>query len=350
LLVCSGLFAQVSDLKSDEVVVFYPSYLTWDSAAEEWHGDIHGKVHEPGDGVSEKLKLTALRKLLGIPGELTVEEERIFRARAGEFNVDNEKGKSIVVRIGDRTFFSRRSRSNGRFVVEVSLAEGEAGDTLPFTANLAENDSRDFGGGLRLLASGGISVISDIDDTVKESNVLDRDALLANTFLRPYRAVPGMPELYAAWGDQGVIVHYVTGSPWQLYPGLWGFLEDHRFPGAEIQMRHLRLKDSSAVRFFRDPRRYKSDRIRTILRRFPGREFVLVGDSGERDPEIYAAMAREFPDRVRGIFIRAVLDEHRDRARYRGTFRGIDAARWIIFHDARALPNDLAAWCRAGEN
>jgi phosphatidate phosphatase APP1 len=287
---------------------------------------------------------------MGIPGELTMEEERIFRARAGEFNVDNEKGKTIVVQIGDRAFVSRRSRSNGRFVVRVSMAEGEAGDTLPFVVKLEENDSRGFGGGLRLLAPEGISVISDIDDTVKESDVLDRDALLANTFLRPYRAVPGMPELYGTWGDQGVVVHFVTGSPWQLYPGLWGFLEDHRFPGVEIQMRPFRLKDSSVVHFFRDPRRYKSDRIRAILRRFPERDFVLVGDSGERDPEIYAAMAREFPDRVRGIFIRAVLEDHRDRDRYRQAFRDIDASQWIIFHDASALPSNLAAWCRTDED
>jgi hypothetical protein len=72
-LACSGS-AQVSDLKQDEVVVFYPSYLTWDSDASSWSGNVHGKVHEPGDGASQRLKRAALRRLLGIDDE---ERERV---------------------------------------------------------------------------------------------------------------------------------------------------------------------------------------------------------------------------------------------------------------------------------
>jgi hypothetical protein len=71
---------------------------------------------------------------------------------------------------------------------------------------------------------------------------------------------------------------------------------------------------------------------------------VLVGDSGEHDPEVYAAIAGEFPERVRGIFIRAVRSEHLDRDRYGDLFGGLAERRWIIFEEIGALPRDLAAW------
>jgi phosphatidate phosphatase APP1 len=338
----------VSDLKQDEVVVFYPSYLTRDAGNGGWRGEIRGKVHEPRDGAAAAVMRAALRKLLGIGGELTAEEAQRFEERAGEFLVDNQRGKTVVVRLGDRTFASERSEADGKFRVEVRLARGKAGELLPFTVRLDADDRREFGGSLRLVGGAGLSVISDIDDTVKESNVLERDELLANAFVRPYRPVEGMPERYAAWAGQGVVVHYVTAGPWQLYPPLWEFLEEHGLPGVEIEMRELRVKDRTVLSFFQDSQPYKIERIREILRRFPARRFVLVGDSGEHDPEVYGAIAAEFPHRVRGIFIRAVRAEHLDRERYRAWFEAIEDSRWIVFGAAEALPENLVAWAGDG--
>jgi hypothetical protein len=343
-LLSLAVHAEVSNIKSDEFVVLYPSYLTKSTRDGSWEGAIHGKVHERRDGASAELMLTALRKLLGIGGELTAEEAGRLESRASEFLVDNQRRKKIVVQLVGREFVSARSGADGKVRVKIRLAGGEPGELLPFSVRLAADDPREFGGTLRLIAPDGLSVISDIDDTVKQSNVLDRDELLANAFLRPYRPVEGMPALYKTWADQGVLVHYVTASPWQLYPPLWSFLEEQGFPGVEIQMRDLRVKDRSVFRFFQDSQPYKIDRIRQILRRFPERRFVLVGDSGEHDPEVYSVIATEYPERVRGIFIRIVRTEHFDRKRYGDLFRGIDDSRWILFEDPSCLPRDLDAW------
>jgi len=338
----------VSNLKPDETIVFYPSYLTWEPRAQRWQGAIHGKVHEPREGASAALMLAALRRVLDIHTELTPEEERLFDSRASEFLADNQRRKRIVVRVGERSFASGPSRADGRFRVPVTLAEGEPGALVPFAVRLAADDARAFGGALRLIARQGLSVISDIDDTVKESNVLDRDQLLANAFLRPYRAIEGMPRLYEAWAGQGVAVHYVTAGPWQLYPALWSFFEDCGLPGVEIQMRDLRVKSTSVFRFFQDSQQYKLERIRKILRSFPERRFVLVGDSGENDPEVYAAIAADFPESVRGIFIRAVREAELDRERCRALFDGLEGARWILFERAEELPEDLDGWLADG--
>lgn len=335
---------QESNVKRDEVVVFYPSYLTWDLPAGQWSGVIHGKVHEPEDATIAGLTLAAIRTALSIGGDLTPEQERTFKARTAGFRVDNERGKRIVVEAGGQRFVSERSGANGHFAIDVALASVEAGKELPFAARLAPGDERRFGGALPLLDFAGLSVISDIDDTVKVSNVLDRSELAANTFFRPFVAVSGMAERYGEWGTQGVAFHYVTASPWQLYAPLWEFLTDNGFPGVEIRMRNLRVKDWNAVDFFRGSQRYKLDEIRKILRRCPARRFVLVGDSGEHDPEVYAAAFREFPDRVAGILIRAVAESDLDRARYLEWFEGIDDSRWALFRDGAELPGNLPAW------
>jgi phosphatidate phosphatase APP1 len=334
----------VSTLDTDEVIVFYPSYLTWDLQNESWRGAIHGKVHEPSDSATASVTLAALRQAWGIGQDLTDEEKRVFKERTAGFKVDNERGKQVVVQIGEQQFVSARSGPTGQFAIDVELDHDGAEDPVEFTVMLEAEDRRRFGGALQLLAAEGLSVISDIDDTVKESNVLDRSELLANTFLRPHRAIDGMAQLYAGWDEQGVAVHYVTASPIQLYASLRKFLTDEGFPGVEIRLRPLRLRDRSLLDFFGESQDYKKTEIRKILGKFPQRQYVLVGDSGEHDPEVYATIARECPEQVQGIFIRAVLEEHLERARYNEIFEGIDDSKWVIFAESGALPGDLSGW------
>jgi phosphatidate phosphatase APP1 len=52
--------------------------------------------------------------------------------------------------------------------------------------------------------------------------------------------------------------------------------------------------------------------IRRLLQTFPHLPFVLIGDSGEQDPEIYRAVVKEYPKRIRVIYVRSV-DRHPSR-------------------------------------
>lgn len=339
--------AETAAPESDEVVVFYPSFLTWNAGHGTWQGEIRGTIFERERGAASRARLAALRKALKVATDRPVEDESIFRARTEEFAVDHERGEKLVVELGELAFPSRPSRKNGHFRVPVTLPGNPKSGTLRFRTRVGRESRREFDGTVTLIEPRGLSVISDIDDTIKKSEVLDRAELLANTFFRPYEAIPDMPELYRAWGDRGVAIHYVTASPWQLFMPLWRFLGEKGFPGVDIRMRHLRLTDVSVFEFFRDSRAFKRDRIRNILRSFPERRFVLVGDSGEHDPEVYAGIAREFPDQVQGILIRAVDEDHLHRSRYREVFREVDESRWIVFDRAATLPRDLAGWLRS---
>ncbi len=93
---------------------------------------------------------------------------------------------------------------------------------------------------------------------------------------------------------------------------------------------------------FADPKKAKTKVISAILDDFPKRRFVLIGDSGERDPQVYAHLARMRPKQILHVFIRAVKPEHAVAEGFREVFRGVDDATWTVFQKASELPAKLA--------
>ena len=77
------------------------------------------------------------------------------------------------------------------------------------------------------------------------------------------------------------------------------------------------------------------------LRRYPARRFILIGDSGEQDPEVYGDIARRFPAQVSGILIRNVDASRADDLRYRTAFAGIAREQWRLFTDPARIPMDF---------
>ncbi|KAF8987245.1 hypothetical protein BGZ52_005464 [Haplosporangium bisporale] len=157
---------------------------------------------------------------------------------------------------------------------------------------------------VNLIDPEGISIISDIDDTIKETNIVaGARIILRNTFLKDMRDVPGMASIYNRWWKRGAAVHYVSNSPWQLIPSLLDFFHTHKFPPGSA---HLRLHDSVLKTYFMTPGEHKRRCIKEIMADFPDRKFILVGDSGEIDMEIYTEMALASPSQVFKIFIRDI--------------------------------------------
>jgi phosphatidate phosphatase APP1 len=88
----------------------------------------------------------------------------------------------------------------------------------------------------------------------------------------------------------------VSGSPVQISDRVEAFLRHNRFPDFGLYLRHLgpdTLQD------------YKQPVIRRLLHQF-AQPAVLIGDSGEHDPEVYREIRQEFPGRVQVVFIRDV--------------------------------------------
>jgi hypothetical protein len=225
------------------------------------------------------------------------------------------------------------SGPDGHFEGELRLSAGEIEELpggqeptdgfLPFEALTRPDDERRFVGRAQLVGPTGLSLISDIDDTIKHSQVGDPQAVLTNTFLRQFTAVPGMPELYRQCAQRGVVFHYVSGSPWQLYLPLAEFLVAAGLPAGSFDLKHFRLKDSSMLSLLQSQEAFKVPAIERIMTRFPHRKFVLIGDSGEQDPEIYAQVARQHGAQIAAILIRNVTGEQIDNARFEAVRKGL---------------------------
>ncbi|RIA94375.1 hypothetical protein C1645_567137 [Glomus cerebriforme] len=162
-------------------------------------------------------------------------------------------------------------------------------------------------GSVSLIEVEGISVISDIDDTIKLTNIVGGPrAALSNTFLYDLCEVPGMAKVYMDWYNKGASIHYVSNSPWQLFPMLKQFFHTKRFPPGSA---HLKLYNDLVKKLFEEPGLSKYNYITEIFEDFPSRKFILIGDSGENDMEIYSKIANKYPKQILHVFIRDVSTE-----------------------------------------
>jgi phosphatidate phosphatase APP1 len=338
--------ARTSDIRRDEEVVFFSTSAHQSADGKTWTLPIHGVVHEPEkDSLRRGALVLAVRKSLDLkPG--TPESENLDR-RLRLFLVDNESGKKILVRIGTKAYEAGESEPNGHFQATILLAAAEVasladrrnadGGWLSFEAILPTADRRRFSGRVQLIGPEGLSVISDIDDTIKDSQVGDTRAVLANTFLRKFKPVAGMPELYRRLAQAGAVFHYVSGSPWQLYPLLAEFVDAEGYPRGSFDLKHFRLKDRSMLGLLQSQEATKLRAIEPILAAYPERRFILIGDSGEQDPEIYTKIARDHPGRVAAIFIRAVRGEKIGDERFQTLRKGLQGVRLELFEHPETI-------------
>jgi len=344
VLAFAGQVFGQSTIRSDEQVLFFPTVAHFDEAEKEWLVPIHGWIFEPQENsIVQRTILRSIRSALG--DNLDGDSDRRLRQRLGRFMVDNERDKRLQISIGDQTFSLDPSDPDGHFQarlrVPVELVERvRDGKRLPFRAVTRKSDDRTFASVATLLQPQGLLVISDIDDTVKVTEVRDKKRMLENTLLKPFQAVAGMPEIYRQWAESGAEFVYVSGSPWQLFPPLSEFLEADQYPLAAIELRRFRLKDLDVAAMLSSPESYKLETIRRIIDDFPMRELIMVGDSADRDPEVYGQLAREYPEKTRRILIRNVTDEEEAAPRYAAAFRDLPRELWQVYTSVDAIRLD----------
>ena len=180
-------------------------------------------------------------------------------------------------------------------------------------------------------------MISDIDDTIKVTNVGDHREMLANTFLREFRSVPSMATVYRRWAEAGACFHYVSSSPWQLFQPLCDLFNRHSFPAGSVHLRKFWVRELKTLENLAGSEEGKSKEILRILSVYPQRTFVFVGDSGEKDVEMYGDLARRFSHRVARIYIRNVTVDSPDSDRFTKVFAEVPRKRWMLFDEASEL-------------
>lgn len=328
-----------SDIGLDQHLVFFNTAASLDKQKRHWRMPIHGWVYKPQNSTVRK---AIIENLFESAYDLKVSKEtrHNFDRRVNLLIADNEAGNEIVISIAGQQVVLPESGSNGHFFTEILLSVADVApyldnDILNFSAIVSASDKRRFTGQIKLVPAEGISIISDIDDTVKISHVTDHKKLFDYTFYKDFSAAPGMAAKYQQWSKQNVSFHFVSSSPWHLYAPLREFLLDEtssdKFPWATFDLKMVRLKDESIMNLFKKGNETKPLQIEPILNRYPNRTFILIGDSGEQDPEVYAGLIRKYPTQIISIFIRNVTNSVASEPRFQQTFTGIDNNKWLLF-------------------
>ncbi len=149
-------------------------------------------------------------------------------------------------------------------------------------------------------------IVSDIDDTVMVT-ALPRPLLAAwNTFVldeHARAAVPGMAVLYErlVTAHPGAPVFYLSTGAWNVAPALTRFMSRHLYPAGPLLLTDWGPQKD---RWFRSGQEHKRATLRRLADEFPDTRWLLIGDDGQHDPEIYADFARSHPDKVAAVAIR----------------------------------------------
>jgi hypothetical protein len=344
------------DIKDDEELDFFPSYAYYDEKANLYRIQIHAWAFEPArESKKRRLLIALLEHELGIGDDVVASET--FKKRAGYLLVDQTSRKYVAIRVGNDSYNVGVTDSNGHtertlgfpesifspFISGKLDGDGKGGGVeFTYDATSRRDGSRTFIGKTRYIPLRGFSVISDIDDTIKISEVGDKSKLMENTLVKPFVAVDGMAQLYRGWKEKGAEFHYVTASPWQLFPLLSEFITSAGFPEGLFMMRSFGIT-ANPMAYSEKSEAIKLPHIKLLMKHFPKRRFILVGDSGEKDPEIYGMIARENPGRVIRICIRNVNGETRTSARMQAAFTGLPDDLWVLFGNPSEIPRDIPA-------
>lgn len=196
-----------------------------------------------------------------------------------------------------------------------------------------------------------LGIVSDIDDTIKLSSVTSKlTALRRLLFNNSYTSepIPGASVLYQRLekGLDGLNdgdITYISGSPINLAEYIYKFMDYRGFPSGAVELKKwgFGAGDDSPLA----QQSFKLERLRQLFAMYPSRPFLLFGDSGEKDPEIYKQIAQEYPGRVKGIFINNVTQGKPTDARFQGVYltqNALDAAQ-ILLQQGLLGPEDVEA-------
>jgi phosphatidate phosphatase APP1 len=211
-----------------------------------------------------------------------------------------------------------------------------AGRAVPVPVRVVGDDER-------------VGIVSDIDDTVMVSMVpraltAMRHALVDRVSSR--EAVPGMASLLSTiarvtgqaprapgtTADDAPVIYLSTGA-WNVVPTLKDFLARLDYPRGAFLMTSF---GPSNTGWLRSGLEHKRRELRRLAAELPGVRWILVGDDGQRDPQVYAEFAREHPDHVAGIAIRSL--SHLQQVMSHGTLAPlVPGALWSV-------PEQIPVW------
>jgi phosphatidate phosphatase APP1 len=189
------------------------------------------------------------------------------------------------------------------------------------------------------------TIISDVDDTIKKTEVLSKPKAILNTVL-PFAPIPGMPEVYNAMqikfqqAGGRVSWNYVSGSPSILMSRMEDFIKEFRFPHGSFYLQNR-------IDFWEHTKEHKITTISGLMDQNPNSVYIMIGDSTELDAEIYTKIYHDYASL--GIVIRCILiriaegvnaekeREKNSQERFKQSLFGVPQERRYTFRDPSEL-------------
>ncbi|MDH7911858.1 phosphatase domain-containing protein [Winogradskyella sp. SYSU M77433] len=259
---------------------------------------------------------------------IDLEEQHIWHLIVNtwkRFETDEIKHVGLDVKLPNNKIIKVKTDDSGYFIAEEnienlkSLTNDEGWLSFELSYNdvnikrTIQNQNR-FPGELLIPSSKAqFGVASDIDDTILHTGVVSilKWRVIYNSIFRHAKnriPLEGAADFYhklhrGVSGENANPIFYVSHSPWNLYRYLDLFLRQNNFPKGPILLRSL---SNLLKRKSQDEKPQKQKEILHLLKTYPNLPFILIGDSGEHDPDIYMEIAEEYPDRILAIYLRSV--------------------------------------------
>ncbi len=187
-------------------------------------------------------------------------------------------------------------------------------------------------------------LISDIDDSIKNSHVLSTTDALFNAG-KTQNLVLGMNALYQAvsHAESDMKFYYVTNAPKSfMQKNHRNFLARNEFPPGSLRLRESLFQSD-----------FKVTEIRKILKAEKPEFAILVGDNGEKDVYVYEQIVKEFPNTSFLTYIRIAYSGWSDdeegvaiRPGQTGFVSALDLMLQLR-HEGFVAPADAASFVRA---
>lgn len=221
-----------------------------------------------------------------------------FGSQSGEVVTDEEGYFEFTLEPGDAYVPGRPWHT-----VKLDLVDSDLTGSLPLGAELFVRTPSE---------QAKLGVISDIDDTIVITgawNFMKHWRTVVANSAESRKAFPGLAHFYSALaggfgGEETNPVFYVSSSPWNLFDLFERFMAIHGIPLGPMLLKDFGLTESKWLTGGHED--HKTIMIDRIMDRFPDLKFILVGDSGQRDADIYRRIALKAPSRVAAVFIREV--------------------------------------------
>jgi len=293
-----------------------------------------------------------------------LEDENIDLSKKGFFNLlwnsykrfetDLIKNANLTLTLPDGRKFQTKTDNQGYFLIDetvqnlLSLIDingclhYEIAFAEDFGGRKIQNDNRFKGEIFIPSEDADFGVISDIDDTIMHTGITSRLKwrVVTNTFFRRAESripLEGASNFYKKLekgksGKNKNPIFYVSHSPWNLYKYLEVFLETNNFPEGPILLRDFA---NPFTKKYKPEKPQKQTEIINIMKTYPKLQFILIGDSGEHDPDIYIEIAEAHPERILAIYLRNV-NHKKKMIRVKGLFEEYETVPVLLVEDSKA--------------